>query len=138
MLKLSAYCPDTRYEMVSIISRVVIFFISSHLIFFNFMHLKIYPDEPINHSVLLMHQDATATDHLFVMSCISARFFFFFFKQRLSLGIMVQLTQAFDGSTSCLHHSTKTEAHVRSVQSSLVHARHDWQQSWEDASSHSV
>lgn len=35
-------------------------------------------------------------------------------SQRLGLGIMVQLAQAFDGSTSCLHHSRKTEAHVRS------------------------
>lgn len=35
-------------------------------------------------------------------------------SQRLRLGIMVQLAQAFDGSTSCLHHSRKTEAHVRS------------------------
>lgn len=34
----------------------------------------------------------------------------------LSFGIMVQLTQAFDGSTSCLHHSTKTEAQAAPAQ----------------------
>lgn len=30
--------------------------------------------------------------------------------------IVARISQAFDGSASCLHHSTKTEAHVMSCQ----------------------
>lgn len=69
----------------------------------------------MNQWVLLIHQHATATAHLFVVRCISARTF----SKRLSFGLVVQLTQACDGPTSCLQHRTKTEAHVSSCPCTL-------------------
>lgn len=62
---------------------------------------------------------------------LHCKFCFFFrpygFSKAELIGNMEQLTQASDGSTSCLQYTHKDSgAHVTSCPCALTHARHDW------------